>query len=212
MTPEVWRSCSPCLGSQVFMYAALMTLPQDHICECFRLKLCSVTHRWLTVCVSREISFLIQWAYRDEDDDDGCEDIENFDEGIELSLRRPGDLLWRPVAFFAKDNSRDDNKENSIRLISGETDEGSFKIRGYVVPRVMKNTSAIQHRMQFRLCDIGTLGSYIQFRWLQTMRKDTNEFTRDLWSLDEVQVAVSHDTQCSNVTVFEDDFEEQIVK
>ena len=173
------------------------------------MSMCSLTHCLLTVCISRDISFLIQWAY---DDGDTCEEIEVFDEGIELSLRRPGDLLWRPIAFFAKDDTRDDIKENRIRLISGDAKEGSFKIRGYVVPRVELNTSAIQHRMQFRLCNIGILGSYIQFRWLQTMRKDTNEHTRDLWSLDEVQVAVSHDTQCSNVAVFEDDFEEQIVR
>jgi hypothetical protein len=139
-----------------------------------------------------DISFLIQWAYLK------CDQLDFYHEGIELSLRRPGDLLWRPIAFF----SRNDVQNPATEIPLGHV------IRGYSVPHIVLNNSVTQHRREFRICDDSIVGSSVQFRWLQTVKQNTDSTPRDVWSLDEVQVTVSHDTECSNVTVLEDDFEE----
>ena len=144
------------------------------------------------VCVFRDISFLIQWAYLK------CDQLDFYHEGIELSLRRPGDLLWRPIAFF----SRNDVQNPATEIPLGDV------IRGYSVPHIVLNNSDTQHHRKFRICDDSIVGSSVQFRWLQTVKQNTDSTPRDVWSLDEVQVTVSHDTECSNVTVLEDDFEE----
>ena len=128
-----------------------------------------------------------------------------FDEGIELALRRDGDSLWTPLAFFTiRVNSRGGAAGQSIRL--GYDGGSNVPIRGFSVP-VTENDTDTQHLMQFRICNEMIVGARsVQFRWLQTAQH-YNIGIRDRWSLDSVQVLVTHDSECSGVAAFFDDFE-----
>ena len=147
----------------------------------------------------RDLSFLIHWAY-----DKDCDSMDFFDEGIELSVRRVGDLLWVPLAFFTRVTRR----RHSV-FISLDYSNDNLMIRGYTVPIVTLDETDIQHHMQFRLCNDSIFESQrgVEFRWLQTVEQMTGSGPRDMWSLDDVTISVTHDSTCSGVTVFHDDFE-----
>lgn len=147
------------------------------------------------MCVCRDLSFLIHWDYeRIPNSDGGCDRMDSYREGIELSLRRPGDLTWRPIAYF-------------VRL----SPPPDFRIRGYDVPHIIVNDSDIQHSMRFRLCDKAILEAGVQFRWLQRVMLHTGSFSRDLWSLDDVLVTVTY-SNCFNTALFYEDFETGIIR
>ncbi|CAI8044250.1 hypothetical protein GBAR_LOCUS24564 [Geodia barretti] len=146
-----------------------------------------------------DLSFLIRWSYAAS-----CNNINNVDEGIELSVRRKGDQLWTPLAFFA----RNENQQTKYGIdLDYDTDSDTVHIRGFSVPVTINDTD-VQHNMTFRICSEAVLGSRgVQFRWLQTAQHFNDGF-RDTWSLDDVSVSVTHDSSCSEV-VFFDDFENE---
>lgn len=137
---------------------------------------------------------MIHWAFT------GCDRIDFFDEGIELSIRRPGDFIWTPVVFYSI--LSDPVPINLIQL-SYPT---SFTMRGYNVP-VIWNNNDIQHELRYRFCHDSLLRSEtgIQFRWLQTVIQDS-KLPRDTWSLDDIQVVYNNGSNDST-TVFYEGFE-----
>ena len=143
-----------------------------------------------------DLSFLLRWSYNDT----GCDEMNVFDEGIELSFRRQGDQLWTPLAFFTTVK-----EPRTLLDFEFDYDGGSnVTIRGFSVP-VTVNKSDVQHRMKFRICSESLLDRGIQFRWLQT--ENHNDPLRDTWSLDDVRVA-----DCSGTVLFHDDFEENSIR
>lgn len=143
-----------------------------------------------------DLSFLLRWSYNDTK----CDEMNVFDEGIELSFRRQGDQLWTPLAFFT--TVKEPRTSLDFRF---DYDGGSnVTIRGFSVP-VTVNKSDVQHHMKFRICSESLLGREIQFRWLQT--ENHNDPLRDTWSLDDVRVA-----DCSGTVLFHDDFEENSIR
>ena len=119
-------------------------------------------------------------------------------------MRRQGDQLWTPLAFFARTESRQTDYDIDLDY---DTDRDTVHIRGFSVPVTINDTD-VQHNMTFRICSEAVLGSGgVQFRWLQTAQHFSNR-TRDTWSLDDVSVSVTHDSSCSEV-VFFDDFENE---
>ena len=131
--------------------------------------------------------------------------MNSVDEGIELSVRRQGDQLWTPLAFFARNEGRL-NRRYGIQL-DYDTASDTVHIRGFSVPVTINDTD-VQHNVTFRICSEAVLGSRgVQFRWLQTAQH-FNNVVRDTWSLDDVSVSVTHDSSCSEV-VFFDDFENE---
>ena len=114
-------------------------------------------------------------------------------EGIELSLRRPGDLTWRPIAYFARSSPP------------------SNLIRGYNIPHIIVNDSDIQHSMRFRICDKSIVEAGVQFRWLQQVSLNTGSFPRDLWSVDDVLVTVTY-SNCFNTAFFYENFERGVIR
>ena len=156
------------------------------------------------VCIRRNLSFLIHWSF----ENNTCDTMNFFDEGIELAIRRVDDLLWIPLAFFTTKTYR--NPGANIGLDFNSSVRDGLEIRGYTVPVTLNDTDT-QHRINIRICDTSFLESVsgVQFRWLQTTRQARNTSPRDTWSLDDVLVSVSHDSFCSDVTVFEEDFEKE---
>jgi hypothetical protein len=147
-----------------------------------------------------DLSFLIHWSYAAS-----CNNMNSVDEGIELSVRRKGDQLWTPLAFFARNEGRlNDDYGIDLDYSAGRD---TVHIRGFSVPVTINDTD-VQHNMTFRICSEAVLGSRgVQFRWLQTAQHFNDGF-RDTWSLDDVSVSVTHDSSCSEV-VFFDDFENE---
>ena len=149
----------------------------------------------------RELSFAIHWAY----DPDECNPLDFFDEGIELSLRRPGDFIWTPLDFFTLEDP--DSIPNNLVPLQRTEGEELVMIRGYNVTATVDGRD-IQHHMRLRFCHESLLGSEagIQFRWLQTMQRLDDNKIRDVWSLDNIQVFAVYNDLC-NITMFSDDFE-----
>ena len=112
----------------------------------------------------------------------GCYDaIDNFDEGVELSVR----LLstpeeWIPVAFIFLKNSG-----GHLTAIDIGNRNTRFAIRGYSVERVMcigVGRTDISINMS-----IISIEDAIQFRWLQTSVV-RSPILRDVWIIDNIAV------------------------
>ena len=127
-----------------------------------------------------------------------------FDEGIELSLRREGDVLWTPLAFYTRETRIDNQYNISLGYSGGD----NVTIRGFSVP-VTVNDSDTQHQISLRICSdeiVGEDARPVQFRWLQTAHHYPHG-TRDMWSIDDIQVTVSYDPDCYEAVVFFDNFD-----
>ena len=161
----------------------------------------------LSVCLSvcllthSELSFIIHWAYDSSDD---CNEMDFFSEGIELAVRRPGDWVWTPLAFYT--TTSEPREPTAIDLLYSD-DADVVRIRGYNVT-VTEDDRDIQHSIMLRLCHESVLSSEtgVQFRWLQTMQHISDTSIRDIWSLDNVNVSVVYNESC-RVQAFYDDFE-----
>ena len=107
--------------------------------------------------------------------------IDNFDEGVELSVR----LLsvpeeWIPVAFIFLKNNNGTQTEIEI----GRPNKG-FTIRGYSVERLMGIDDG-RTNVSLKMSIISAQYA-IQFRWLQTSRVG-NSVLRDVWIIDNIAV------------------------
>jgi len=136
---------------------------------------------------SRSISFQLNLF------GDGCNRLDNLDEGIELSIgNSSGDGQWVPLMFYSA-NDLDDRINNHIRL--GDVTNSSLSLRGYRVPVEMVTASTTQNIRTVLICGSEFLETGVQFRWLQTVRvlvrgSGIGLPEKDVWTLDNVTVEV----------------------
>ena len=111
------------------------------------------------------------------EDTDNFNTINEFNEGVEFSLRlssMPDE--WIPLKFIYFRNG-----VNSSEIFIG--DINNFILRGYEV----KNVDA-DSIVEITICLCGfNITDSVQFRWLQTSRFIKSDFIpRDLWILDDI--------------------------
>jgi hypothetical protein len=113
-----------------------------------------------------------------------CDEIEDFSEGVELSVKRNGGD-WIPLMFFAPQI----NASEPYIDLSGNTENGngSFVLRGYTIPYVIQTMSAKHYSVS--LCDDENkiFTDRLQFRWLQTSYQRSRS-VRDVVKLENIIV------------------------
>ena len=129
----------------------------------------------------------------------GCNGINTFDEGVELAARWSEDEQWVPLRFYTSSEVRN-------RIIDiGRYDQNSsvLSLRGYNVSVVLHNTTVMN--VTEYICDERFFREEVQFRWLQTTRRDDNPEPGDTWYIDDVKIAV-HGNQSPSRLEFSDGF------
>lgn len=147
----------------------------------------------------------------------GCDSIDNFDEGIELSYRiltDNGTGEWIPLTFFAgKSNlAISGSEQSSISLTDNilyyniTNISGSFILRGYTVPFVIEEEG---HHSVFLCRNESVLQYPLQFRWLQTSSQD-DQGVQDIVILDNITITVHNRTRSPQpYTLFKTNFDSQ---
>lgn len=111
---------------------------------------------------------------------------------------------WIPLVFYITDEKKDKRITSPISV--GTENNSLLSLRGYSVPIELINSSTTQDIRMVRVCDNDFFKREVQFRWLQTAR--VKDKTRDVWSLDNVTVAV-HINGTHERQVLSEDFEEE---
>ena len=116
-----------------------------------------------------------------------CDEIEDFSEGVELSVRNQGE--WIPLMFFA---STPTMEEPFINLPKDST-KHTINLRGYTVPYeiLAKNAS---NSISVDICRSNIFANTLQFRWLQTSYQRSKS-VRDVVILEDITVRAWN---CSN--------------
>ena len=115
------------------------------------------------------------------------DEIEDFSEGVELSVKRRNEN-WIPLIFFAP---RINITEPYINL-SENVDNDFVNLRGYNVPYVIQAESARNYNIF--ICRDKIFTGKLQFRWLQTTYQ-RNQSVRDVVVLENITVRAQN---CSN--------------
>ena len=130
-----------------------------------------------------------------------CNTINSYDEGVEFSAR----LLsmpeeWIPITYVFRSNDRN----NAINISDGGG------IRGYEVNEVLQGGNNSTEDIKVDICNFNISDS-IQFRWLQTSSIASNDFLRDVWILDNLEISIN---TCEHGTVqlLKETFDEGILK
>lgn len=138
---------------------------------------------------------------------DGCNPADSLDEGVELSLKSGEGDHWIPLVFYSAD--RKDKRNNKIEEISvGAKNNSMLSLRGYFVPIELINSSTTQDVRTVLVCGNDFYKRGVQFRWLQTVHVK-QEMKKDVWSLDNVTVAV-HINSAHERQVLSEDFDDEI--
>ena len=119
----------------------------------------------------------------------GCDEIEGYREGMELSFRSLTDGEWIPLMFYTQ---LPEQGPPFLNL----TDEtftgtgGNITMRGYLVPYI----NVTDERYSVSVCGNDTLEHPLQFRWLQNSfeRPDNISQPKDVIMLDNVTVSVTN--------------------
>ena len=117
-----------------------------------------------------------------------CDEIEDFSEGVELSVRR-NQGEWIPLMFFA---SIPTTEEPFINLPKDST-KNTINLRGYTVPYkiLAKNAS---NSISVDICRSNIFANTLQFRWLQTSYQ-RGKSAQDVVILEDITVRAWN---CSN--------------
>ena len=136
--------------------------------------------------------------------DNSCDELEAFDEGVELSLRTQEneDGPWVPLKFYTL-SSVALKREPLIDLGSYDNISSILSLRGYSVSVVAGNTSVMN--VTEYICDKRFFQEEVQFRWLQTALRKGDQRPRDTWFIDNVEIAV-HESQNSSRIELSDEF------
>lgn len=110
---------------------------------------------------------------------------------------------WIPLVFYTTKLMKIDTNELNFQLVWVQ----KITLRGYSVPIQLITSSTTQ---DIRICDIDFINREVQFRWLQTAAIQLRDKARDIWSLDNVTVAV-HINGTHERQVLSEDFEEENV-
>ena len=137
-------------------------------------------------------------------ENDSCDSIDFFDEGVEFSIQINSKGAWIPIILASKNVTKKD------RFAIGEhIDEYNVVIRGFGVESklaINKSYYSVQ------VCDFTVPVNSIQFRWLQTSRIGNSSTAKvnDPWALDNVHV--SHHNNNVSVTLLQDLFDDPDLK
>ena len=125
------------------------------------------------------------------DSSDNCKKIEDFSEGVELSVKR-NNGEWVPLMFIAPNFS---NITEPFINLSRNTDsnKNTITLRGYTVPYFIQTTNVREHN-NISICRNNTFSDELQFRWLQTSYQ-RSESACDIVVLENVTVRARN---CSN--------------
>ena len=124
----------------------------------------------------------------------GCDEIEGYREGMELSFRSltdggPGE--WIPLMFYTRLPEPGPPFLNLTDESFTDTG-GNITMRGYLVPYL----NATDERYSVSVCGSGTLEHPLQFRWLQNSFEGHDNISepKDVIMLDNVTVTVTNET------------------
>ena len=117
-----------------------------------------------------------------------CDEVEDFSEGVELSVRRDQGE-WIPLMFFA---STPMTEEPFINLPKDST-KSTITLRGYTVPYDILAENA-SNSISVDICRRDTFTDTLQFRWLQTSYQQSKS-VRDVVILEDITVRAWN---CSN--------------
>ena len=148
------------------------------------MSLCSVPARTSMivryVLLHRELSYVLDMT------PDGCNEIERYNEGIEVLLGNwDRDGNWIPLAYH-------DHKLY--------TNNPTFRIRDYDVPYY--NSTEVQS-FKISVCGDDYLRDGLQIRWLQHVFLDTG-IKRDVMTLDNVSISLIVNE--TSISLLEDGF------
>ena len=131
----------------------------------------------------RMLSFEISIYYDDP--------IDNFDEGVEFSVRVcSSPYEWIPIKFISK---RSHNRRN---INIGQAEGTTLNIRGYDVETIYPGRREFVP-IHVNIC-VPVLKESIQFRWLQTSFLWSNK-VRDVWTLDNIKVNLVSSTSITEL-------------
>ena len=116
-----------------------------------------------------------------------CDILDNFDEGVELAIRRSEDEQWVPLKFYTLSNLKM-KRDERIDIGIYDQDNSILSLRGYNVSVVTGDTSVMN--VTVNICDERFFQEGIQFRWLQTVIRDLRP-VKDIWFIDNVKITVN---------------------
>ena len=117
-----------------------------------------------------------------------CNQIDHFDEGVELSVRLlSAPMEWIPIVYIYPNNFTVSSYPIEIGLLN------NLCLRGYNLDmdQLILLEVGAERNFSFTLCATDLYGinsDDIQFRWLQTSRFLTSNETKDVWSLDNIKI------------------------
>ena len=126
----------------------------------------------------------------------GCDGIDGFSEGVEMSFRRTledGTVSdWIPLLFIT---SSLELNQPLVQLIPSPLSGSSerFPLRGYNVTPTIQSEGSSNYHYSVSICGGDVLQRPLQFRWLQNAYQIHN-FVRDVVLLDNVTVRVKNGT------------------
>ena len=133
----------------------------------------------------REVAFDVTLGFSESSN---CDEIEDFSEGVELSVRRNQEE-WIPLMFFASTSM---TEEPLINLPKGST-SSTITLRGYIVPYVMLAENA-SNSISVDICRSDIFTDTLLFRWLQTSYQ-RGKSAQDVVILEDITVRAWN---CSN--------------
>ena len=138
--------------------------------------------------------------------EESCDSIDRFDEGVEFSIRMNSEGLWIPITLAIRSDKIGNHA--SILIGSRENDENveDVVIREYHVEPDLSSPGSI-YEYSVQVCDFTRTINSIQFRWLQTSSKHK---LKDIWTLEAVNISY-HDIS-SNILLLLDQFDESELK
>ena len=130
----------------------------------------------------------------------GCDSVDTFNEGVELSVRESATTDWMPLMYITGKSYGDESSGLDPISITERVDSESFLLRGYSVPYVVSSGG----RYNVSFCS--SFQHPLEFRWLQTS-SEADEGVRDVILLDNITITVRNSTHSG--TLFNDDFDRQ---
>ena len=110
--------------------------------------------------------------------------INGLDEGVEFSVQFGSERGWIPITLTIL--SGRNGRINDIDIGTDYT-EGNVLIRGYLPElKVASHGDNTLHRVT--VCDFEDSAYFVQFRWLQTSKLNTDKTVKDPWTLDSVLI------------------------
>ena len=137
----------------------------------------------IIINIYSEVAFDLTFHFESPD----CDEIEDFSEGVELSVKR-NDGDWIPLMFFSPHL----NKPEPYIKISENITEKYFVLRGYTIPYV--NQAESTRNYSVFICRYKIFMDKLQFRWLQTSYQ-RSQAVRDVVMLENIIVRAWN---CSN--------------